>query len=71
MRVVFRVFGWISLAFGILLCIIGVASLPAEGLMFALPYFFLMPGIALTIIGGLLVFFTRVKPSASTESREI
>jgi hypothetical protein len=29
--------------------------------MFALPFFFLIPGIAFVLVGGLLVFFTRLK----------
>jgi vacuolar-type H+-ATPase subunit I/STV1 len=67
---VFRLLGWTSLVFGILLCLLGLASLPPGDLMFALPFFFLMPGIVLTMLGGLLLFFTRVKASTDTESRE-
>jgi hypothetical protein len=29
--------------------------------MFALPFFFLIPGIVLVLGGGLLVFFTRLR----------
>jgi len=70
MRIVFRVLGWISSVFGILLCVLGVEGLPAGGLMFALPFFFLIPGIGLTILGGVLLFFTRVKLSTDLESKE-
>ncbi len=45
------------LIMGLLLCLLG--TLPDGGLMFALPYFFLIPGIALTAIGGLMIFLTR------------
>jgi hypothetical protein len=38
--------------------------------MFAMPFFFLMPGMVLTLLGGLLLFFTRVKVSTHPESRE-
>jgi hypothetical protein len=44
---------------GLLLCLLGVLALPDGGLMFALPYFFLIPGIALTAIGGLMIFLAR------------
>lgn len=69
-RMIFQAIGWISLVLGILLCLLGLASLPAGGLMFALPFFFLMPGIVLTILGVLLLFFTRVRVSTNSESNE-
>lgn len=70
MRMVFRVIGGISLGMGVLLCLLGAASLPAGGLMFALPFFFLMPGIGLVLFGGLLLFFTRLKGSTHSETRD-
>jgi hypothetical protein len=48
------------LIIGLLLCLLGVLALPDGGLMFALPYFFLVPGITLTLIGGILGFLARV-----------
>jgi hypothetical protein len=42
-----------------LLLLLGIISLPAEGLMFGLPFFFLFPGAVLGLIGGLLFFFSR------------
>ena len=44
---------------GLLLDLLGVLALPDGGLMFALPYFFLIPGIAFTLIGGLMIFLAR------------
>jgi vacuolar-type H+-ATPase subunit I/STV1 len=56
----FRFVGWLFLLLGLLLCLLGVLCLPDGGLLFALPYFFLIPGIALTASGGLLALLTRV-----------
>lgn len=61
MKKIFRFAGWIFLILGFMLSLLGVLALPDGGLMFALPYFFLIPGIALTAIGGLMVFLTRSK----------
>ena len=57
----FRIVGWMFLIIGLLLSLLGVLTLPDGGLMFALPYFFLIPGIALTLIGGILGFLAREK----------
>jgi vacuolar-type H+-ATPase subunit I/STV1 len=62
---IFRIFGWLSLIVGLLLFLLGIASLPAGGLMFALPFFFLIPGIVLVSGGGFLLFFTRLKANSS------
>jgi hypothetical protein len=47
--------GWITLALALALVMLGLASWPPSGLMFALPYFFLIPGAILALIGGLLL----------------
>ncbi len=69
MKKVLRFLGWMFLILGLLLCLLGVLALPDGGLMFALPYFFLVPGIALTLIGGLLILLTRSKKINSGECR--
>jgi hypothetical protein len=64
----FRFLGWLLLIMGLLLCLLGVLALPDGGLMFALPYFFLIPGIALTASGGFMILLTRLfkkKPRTS------
>jgi hypothetical protein len=60
MKKIFRFAGWTILIMGLLLDLLGVLALPDGGLMFALPYFFLIPGIALTAIGGFMVLLARV-----------
>lgn len=60
-----RVSGWLLLMSGLLLCMMGIVCLPAGGLMFALPYLFLIPGSLLFLLGGILIFLTRVKPRYS------
>jgi hypothetical protein len=51
---------------GVLLCLLGIASLPPGGLMFALPFVFLLPGVGLVVLGGIFLFLTR--PEASPVS---
>jgi hypothetical protein len=51
--------GWILLTIGIVLTLLGVATWPPGGLMFALPYVFLIPGFPLAILGGVLVVLGR------------
>jgi hypothetical protein len=63
----FRSMGWIALITGLLLDLLGVLALPDGGLFFALPYFFLIPGMALTAAGGLLAFLARSKKGASNK----
>ena len=48
-------FGWIVLALALAIILLGLASWPPGGLMFALPYFFLISGFILALIGGLLL----------------
>ena len=47
------------LILGLLLCLLGVLALPDGGLLFAMPYFFLVPGITLTVIGGFMLLMAR------------
>ncbi len=65
MKKAFRLLGWIFLILGLLLCLLGVLALPAGGLMFALPYFFLVPGLTLTAIGGFMLLLARSKKTIS------
>jgi hypothetical protein len=55
--------GWILLSIGSVLTLLGIAAWPPGGLMFALPYVFLIPGFLLAILGGLLVILGRRKGS--------
>jgi hypothetical protein len=68
MRRAVLVFGWITLVLASVLILLGVASWPPGGLMFALPYFFLIPGVILAIIGGLLLRAGR-RPSRAERIR--
>jgi vacuolar-type H+-ATPase subunit I/STV1 len=52
-----RVLGWIALFLAGGLLLLGVSTWPPEGLYFAAPYFFLAPGVALALVGGVLVWF--------------
>jgi hypothetical protein len=38
------------------LIVLGAVTWPPGGLFFALPYLFLMPGVVLGVIGGILLF---------------
>jgi vacuolar-type H+-ATPase subunit I/STV1 len=75
MRKTARLLGWIFLLLGLLLCLLGVLSLPDGGLMFALPYFFLIPGITFTAIGGFMIllarFFKKTRDERSDVSKQI
>jgi hypothetical protein len=59
MRLACRVLGWLLLIVALPLILLGVLSLPAGGLMFALPFVFLIPGFALAALAVLLLFLTR------------
>ena len=56
--------GWVMLFVAAVLILLGIASLPPGGLMFALPFVFLIPGIFLALMGGLLVWAGRRQASA-------
>jgi len=55
-RRVERVFGWILLALAAGLILLGIMSWPPGGLMFALPFVFLIPGFFFGFIGGILIW---------------
>lgn len=59
MRRAFETIGWILGAVGCGLILLGIASWPPGGLMFALPFLFLLPGVPLAIAGAGLVLFAR------------
>jgi hypothetical protein len=56
MRRVERIIGWIMLVLAAGLILLGILCLPSGGLMFALPFVFLIPGFLLGIIGGILLW---------------
>jgi len=55
MRLVATVIGWVFLVIATALVFLGIASWPPGGLMFALPFVFLIPGIMLAVLGAVLV----------------
>ncbi len=61
MRKLWRTLGWIFTALAAFLVVLGLFSLPAGGLMFALPFVFFLPGAFLGALGGGLLFLTRAK----------
>ena len=61
--------GWVMLFVAAVLILLGITSLPPGGLMFALPFVFLIPGILLALAGGLLVRAGRRRASAATDER--
>ena len=65
MKKVFRLLGWMFLILGLALDLLGALALPDGGLMFALPYFFLIPGITLTAIGGFMLLLARPRKTNS------
>jgi hypothetical protein len=67
MRCVATVLGWILLASAGGLILLGISSWPPGGLMFALPFVFLIPGLFFAILGGALVWLGR-RPTAADAS---
>jgi len=59
MRMLVVIAGWILSALGGLLVFAGLLSLPDGGLMFALPYVFLLPGLVSLGLGVLALRFGR------------
>jgi hypothetical protein len=55
MRKVVRVLGGGLLVLSALLILAGIMTLPSGGLMFALPYVFLMPGALFGVVGWVLL----------------
>ncbi len=56
MRRIERVIGWIVLVPAAGLLLLGIMSWPPGGLMFALPFVFLIPGFLFGLIGGILLW---------------
>ena len=66
MKFVARVLGWIAVVIAALLTFAGIATWPPGGLMFALPFVFLMPAAVLWVLGLLLLRLGR--PAGSREA---
>ena len=47
--------GWILLVPGVVLILLGIWTWPSGGLFFAMPFFFLIPGVPLAVIGCVFV----------------
>jgi hypothetical protein len=64
--------GWLLVAVGCLLVLLGIACLPPGGLMFALPYFFFIPGFALLVSGGIVLLLARlmIRPSPGAKKQD-
>jgi len=70
MRRVATVFGWLALTGAAGLILLGIVSWPPGGLMFALPFVFLVPGFILALVGGVLVWLGG-RSSAEDSSSEL
>jgi len=72
MKTFLRITGWIFLVLGVLLCLLGLASLPTGGLMFALAYVFFIPGVILFIAGCICLLFSKTKkePASDPQSKD-
>jgi hypothetical protein len=53
-----------------LLALLGIAAWPPGGLMFALPYFFLLPALVLAAGGAVLLLLTRAPRPRPPASRD-
>jgi FtsH-binding integral membrane protein len=62
--------GWTFLIIGGALILLGVAAWPPGGLMFALPFIFLIPGVPLALVGGMLVWLSQRRRSAELHTTE-
>jgi hypothetical protein len=70
LRGIFRGVAIALLVLAGLLALLGVAAWPPGGLMFALPYLFLLPALVLALGGGVLLLLTRA-PRPKPPDREI
>jgi hypothetical protein len=61
MRKIIRVCGVISAVVAAILGLLTALSWPPGGLMFAMPYFFLFPGVIFACVGIVLIIATRKK----------
>jgi len=59
MRSCAHVIGCLALVGAAALVLLALLTWPPGGLMFALPFVFLIPGIALALVGGVLVWVGR------------
>jgi uncharacterized membrane protein YvlD (DUF360 family) len=48
--------GWVAVVIAALLLLLGALTWPPGGLMFALPFFFIIPGVFLAVVGLLLLW---------------
>ncbi len=62
-----RLVGWFVLAAGALLVFVGLSAWPPGGLMFALPFVFLLPGALLSILGVLLILLGRRRTGGTAD----
>lgn len=69
MRRVSRVLGWIALGLASALILLGISTWPPGGLMFALPFVFLIPGVFLALVGGILLWAGKPRSSGSRQGR--
>lgn len=67
MRTVVRGLGWLCVVLAALLVLVGLTTLPSGGLMFALPYVFLMPGLLFGVVGWALLRFGRRSTGGASE----
>ncbi len=67
LRTLARVLGWIAVVVAALLTIAGIAVWPPGGLMFALPFVFLMPAAVFWAVGLLLLRLGRRPEASATE----
>jgi hypothetical protein len=59
MRKVSRILGWIALVLAAICVALGLVTWPPGGLMFALPFLFLIPALFLGALGGVLLWIGR------------
>ena len=59
MRRAARIAGWSLVVLAGLLLVAGLLTWPPGGLMFALPFVFLMPGALFGIVGAILLWLRR------------
>jgi hypothetical protein len=66
MRRVVRGVAIAALAVAALLALLAVATWPPGGLMFALPYVFVLPAAVVALAGGILLALTRAPRGSSS-----
>ncbi|MGE5946391.1 MAG: hypothetical protein ACM35F_06820 [Betaproteobacteria bacterium] len=59
--------GWVAVVIAALLTFAGIAVWPPGGLMFALPFVFLMPAALLWVVGLLLLRVSRAPGATAAE----